>query len=235
MLSEMQEFGKTIFISILSKLVQNRKTLIIDFDFINNNLHSVFGIKELPSEIKEKIKEEEFLKEFKLNEKNIKKLVVKIDRRSYLVSKTKIIFDENYKYNEETIRKVLEDLKKQYDFILIDTSSDTKYKEVTKILVKTCDKVICLVEGNLMIIRKAMKLLKENFEDKDKIKIIYNKKNPYTLPMEVLKIIFIKFKIIGKLNYDNNYNRIINKNVSKLYISQKIKNEFKQIIKKLLI
>lgn len=229
----MQEFGKTIFISILSKLIQGRKILIIDFDFVNNNLHSVFGGKEVPKDLKEKLRDEEFLSEFRLKEKNIKKLAVRIDRRSYLVSKTNIIFDENYKYREETIRKMLEELKKYYDLILIDTSSDTKYKEVTNTFINACDKVICLIEGNLMVMKKTIRLLNEYSKNRNKIKIVYNKKNKYTLHTKILKVILLKFKIIGTLTYDNKYNRIINKNVKLLHISKKIKDEFKQIINKL--
>lgn len=229
----MLEFGKTIFISILSKLIQSRKVLIIDFDFINNNLHSVFGVNEIPKDLKEKIRDEEFLSEFRLKEKNIRKLAIKIDRQRYLVSKTNIIFYENYKYKEEAIIKMLDELKNYYDLILIDTSSDTKYKDITNILVNASDKVICLIEGNLMVIKKTIRMLKDNFENKNKIKLVYNKKSKYTLPTKILKVIFLKFKIIGALSYDNRYNRIINKNVKLLHISKKIKDEFKQIINKL--
>ena len=203
---EAQAFGKTTFISILSKLIPKKKILIIDFDLINNNLHSVFGVKQISKEMKEKIKDHEFLNEFRLKESNIKKLKVRIDRNIELISKTKIIFDKKYIVKEERIRIMLEELTKNYDLILIDTSSDTKYRELVKILTALSNKVICLIEGNIISIRKTMNLLKEFEEQRSKIKLVYNKKSKYTLSTSILKIIFLKFKLIGTLEYEIEYN-----------------------------
>ena len=169
---EAQAFGKTTFISILSKLIPKNKILIIDFDLINNNIHSVFGVKQISKEMKEKIKDHEFLNEFRLKESNIKKLKVRIDRNIDLISKTKIIFDKKYIVKEERIRIMLEELTKNYDLILIDTSSDTKYRELVKILTALSNKVICLIEGNIISIRKTMNLLKEFEEQRSKIKLL---------------------------------------------------------------
>ena len=227
------EFGKTTFISTLSKLIKNKKILIIDFDLINNNLHSVFGVKKYPKEIKEQLKDKEFLSEFKLEEKNLQKLVVKIDKNIELISSTNLIFDEKYILNKEKIEEVLEILKNKYDIILIDTSQDTKYKELNEILINLSDKIICLVLGNLIYLKKSLNLLKEIKDEKKKIKIVYNQKNKYTINRKILEIIFYKYKIIGELNYNIKYNKIINKNVNKLYIDKKIKKEFKEIIKNL--
>lgn len=224
-------FGKTTFISILSKLIPKKKILIIDFDLINNNLHSVFGVKQISKEMKEKIKDHEFLNEFRLKESNIKKLKVRIDRNIDLISKTKIIFDKKYIVKEERIRIMLEELTKNYDLILIDTSSDTKYRELVKILTALSNKVICLIEGNIISIRKTMNLLKEVEEQRSKIKLVYNKKSKYTLSTSILKIIFLKFKLIGTLEYEIEYNKIINKSVKILYINKNIRNEFKEIIR----
>lgn len=228
---EVQESGKTTFISILSKLIPKKKILIIDFDLINNNLHAVFGVKQIPREMKEKTKDREFLNEFKLKESNILKLKTRVDRKIDLISKTKVIFDGTYIAKEERIRNMLEELRRNYDFVLIDTSSDTKYKELTKILARLSHKVICLIEGNIVSIRKTINLLKEYEEVRNKIKLVYNKKSKYTLSTNILKIIFLKFKLIGSLEYEREYNKIINKSVKKLYISKKIREEFTKIIK----
>lgn len=230
---EILEYGKTTVISILSKLIKNKKVLIIDFDLINNNMHSVFGVHKLPKEIKEKLKDQDFISEFKLKEENIRKLIVKIDRKSYLISSTNIIFDERYICNKERVKEMLENLKKTYDLILIDSNSDTKYKDITKTLINLSDRVICLIEGNLIYIRKTMQLLNDNIQNKEKIKLIYNKKSKYTISTKILKIIFLKFKMIGILKYNIKYNQILNKNVNKLYISKNIRKEFEKIIKRL--
>lgn len=228
---ETQEFGKTTFISVLSKLSSKKKILIIDFDLIAGNIHSVFGVKEIQRDIKEKLKNEEFLEEFKLKESNIKNLKIKVDRNIDLISKTSIIFDQNYNLKEERIQNMLESVIENYDVILIDTSSDTKYRELTKVLAKLSDKVICLIEGNIVNIRRTANLLKEYDSINKKIRLVYNKKSEYTLSMKILKIIFLKFKMIGKLRYDNSYNKIINKSVKRLYISKKIREEFAKLKK----
>ncbi len=228
-----QESGKTIFISILSKLIKNKKILIIDFDFINNNLYSLFGVKKYPKEIKEKIKDKEFLSEFKLEEKNLQKLIIKVEKNIDIISNANLIFDEKYILNKEKIEELFKILKNKYDIILIDTSQDTKYKEFNKVLINLSDKIICLILGNLIYLKKSLNLLKEFNNEKKKIEIIYNQKNKYTINRKILEIIFYKYKIIGELNYNIKYNQIINKNVNKLYIDKKIKKEFKEIIKKI--
>ena len=46
-----------------------------------------------------------------------------------------------------------------------------------------------------------------------------------------MKVIFLKFKIIGTLSYDNIYNQLINKNLKSFWINKNIKMEFKKIIR----
>ncbi|MDE5831167.1 MAG: hypothetical protein K2H53_06140, partial [Clostridia bacterium] len=196
-------------------------------------LHSIFGVEQIPKEMKEKIKDEEFLSEFRLKEKNLERLKVKVDRKIDLISKTNAIFDEKYVIKAPRIQDMLEEMQRHYDLILIDTSSDTQYKELTKTLISLSSKVICLIEGNIIHIRKTGRILKENMEQRHKIKLIYNKKNQYTLSSKIMKVLFLRFKIIGTLEYNNKYNKIINKSVKRLYIGKSIRKEFKKIIEKL--
>ena len=200
---------------------------------INNNLHSIFGVNRAPKGIREKVKEEEFLNEFRLKEKNIKRLIVKVEKGIDIVSNANLIFDTNYILSKTGIQEMLLELKRQYDIILIDTIMDSRYKILVDVISELSTKVICLVGGNLIEIKKTINTLKEN--QKDKIYIVYNKKSKYTMNMKILEILFFKFKIIGVLHYDCRYDLIINKNVNKLYISKKIKKEYLKIIEKLQI
>lgn len=209
--------------------------MIIDFDLINNNLHSVFGSIKIPKEMKDEVKEESFLKEFRLKEENIKKLIVRVNRNIDLISSTNLIFDKNYIVNKEKIKEMLEKLKKNYDYIFIDTTNDSKYFELMQVLNLLSSKVICLIEGNLISIKKSMNLIKEVKEQNKKIEIIYNKNSKYTMNEKIVKMVFFKYKVIGSLSYNNRYDHIINKNVNKLYISTKIKKEFEEIKQKLQI
>ena len=144
--------------------------------------------------MREQMKDEDYLSEFKLKEKNIIKLAVKIERCIDLIASPNIIFDEKYIYELERIRRMIEELKKEYDLILIDTSNDLKYVELTNMLVSLSDKVICLTQGNLIHIKKTMSLLNEHIDNKEKISIIDNKKNQYTMGKRMLELIFFKYE-----------------------------------------
>jgi len=207
--------------------------LIIDFDLINNNLHSIFGVNKIPKDMKEKVKEEEFLSEFRLKEKNIQRLIVKVEKGIDIVSNANLIFDEEYILSKDGMQEMILELKRQYDIILIDTTQDTKYKGIVNAISELSTKIICLVGGNLIEIKKTITELKNN--QKDKIYIIYNKKSKYTMNTKVLEMLFFKFEFLGVLQYDCKYDQIINKNINKLYISKKIRKEYFRIMEKLQI
>jgi len=225
--------GKTIFISILSRIIKAKKILVIDFDLVNNNLYTMYGVNSIPRSIKDKLKDDEYLSEFRLNERNIEKLLVKVSHKIDLISSVKYVFDENYILKHEKIEEMIEKLKEKYDLILIDTTSDIRYQKLMKELINISSKTICLVEGNLVCMKKTKELLETNRQNTKKINIIYNKKNKYTIEENVLKMIFFKYKFIGTLSYDCKYDKIINKNLNALYITSNIEKEFTKIANKL--
>lgn len=225
--------GKTIFISILSRIIKAKKILVIDFDLVNNNLYTMYGVNSIPRSMKDKLKDDEYLSEFRLNERNIEKLLVKVSHKIDLISSVKYVFDENYILKHEKIEEMIEKLKEKYDLILIDTTSDIRYQKLMKELINISSKTICLVEGNLVCMKKTKELLETNRQNTKKINIIYNKKNKYTIEENVLKMIFFKYKFIGTLSYDCKYDKIINKNLNALYITSNIEKEFTKIANKL--
>ncbi|MCI9274596.1 MAG: AAA family ATPase [Clostridia bacterium] len=225
--------GKTIFISILSRIVKAKKILVIDFDLVNNNLYTMYGVNSMPRSMKDKLKDDEYLSEFRLNERNIEKLLVKVSHKIDLISSVKYVFDENYILKHEKIEEMIEKLKEKYDLILIDTTSDMRYQKLMEELINISSKTICLVEGNLVCMKKTKELLETNRENTKKINIIYNKKNKYTIEENVLKMVFFKYKFIGMLSYDCKYDKIINKNLNALYITSNIEKEFTKIANKL--
>lgn len=223
--------GKTTLISIIAKMIKKKKVLIIDFDLINNNLYLLFGVLKYPKEMQKKLKDNEYISEFVLNEKNLIKLRVKINNKIDLIASPNVIFDEEYKYENEKLQKIIAELKNKYDVILIDTSSDTKYNQLRKILINISDKVICITEGNILQIGKSVRILKE-IQEKKKVKIIYNKKNKYTISKKMLEIVLLKYKVIGSVEYNDKFNKIINKNIRN--IDYKIKKDVEKIIKKIM-
>ena len=236
-----QGIGKTIFSGILTKIYSenNYKVLLIDFDFEFKNLHILFNVKNHPKNIYKKLNNEEFLNEFKLKENNLNKLKVKINKNIKLISSADLIFDENYKINEENIEKIFNNLKQEFDVIIIDTNSEIinqSKSDIMNSVIKNSDKVIYLIENNLLQLKKSKKYLFEKIKqydiEKNKINIICNKKDCMQKNLDILKIIFKKIKIIGCINYNKEFNILINNNL-KIEIPKKIKKEFQNIINKI--
>ncbi len=188
----------------------------------------MFGSNIIPKEIKKKINDKDFLYEFKLKESNIKNLIIKIDKNIDLISETNIIFNENYIANEEKIKEMFNVLKKDYDLILIDTNEDSKYIELIKILSNLSYKTICIMQANLIYVKKTINLINDVTTKEDEISIICNKQNKYSMNKKMLEFMFYKHKIIGTLSYSEEYDKIINKNVNTTSINKKIKEEFRK-------
>lgn len=65
----------------------------------------------------------------------------------------------------------------------------------------------------------------------NKINILFNKYNKNSIDINILKNIFSEFNILGKLNFDEKYNLIINKNG--ITCDNKIMKEYININKKI--
>ena len=72
--------SKSIFTIKLANLLNNNKILIIDFDILNNSLHTLLGIKKYSQKIRNKIKNNNLLKEIKIPE-----LIIKINSKIDLI------------------------------------------------------------------------------------------------------------------------------------------------------
>ena len=132
---------------------------------------------------------------------------------------------------ESLIRKDLQKELKKYNYIFIDTSNLEK-NNLEKIINIT-DEYILILEPNLIGINNSKKIIEEIFnkkiKNKNKIKIIINKNNCFSIDEKIIKYIFNKFKLIGTINQNNKYNFLINKNFKILDL--KIKKEYLKIIK----
>jgi len=123
--------------------------------------------------------------------------------------------------------------------MLIDTSSECIF-DYTQCLVQNSDKSIFLIEANLLEVKKAKRLLEIYLENwnikKEKINIVFNKYNFNSINLNILKNIFNEIKIIGKINFNKNYNLIINKNnkIKNKLINLKIRKEYLKIINKII-
>lgn len=230
--------GKSIFTANLAKAYSRgkNKILIIDFDILNNCIHTLFGVNKYPKNIKENLKKEEYVKELGNNKLNIKKLIIKINDEIDLISGIDIIL-KNEKIEINELYNLLNELKKEYNIILIDTSTECFF-EYTRLIMKCSDEILFLLEGNLLQIKKSINLLNiytDNWNiDSKKIKIVINKKTNESIDEKILKNIFANFNIIGNINFSKVYNTLINKNMNKIYINNKIKKEYKIISQRIL-
>ena len=111
-------------------------------------------------------------------------------------------------------------IKKNYDYILIeDNFLNYNFWKNTKI--------ISIINSNLLDIKKT-----KNIMEKNKIKNIYiliNKYNKYSIYEEIVQNI-LKNKIIGKINYNEQYENLINSNFK---ISKKEKNNILKNLEKI--
>lgn len=226
--------GKSIFTVNLAKslIYSKKKILIIDFDILNNSLHTILGVKKYSEKISKKKKENNLIKD----KICLKELKIKINKRIDLISGINLLFDSKYKIDNIQFNNLFNDVKKFYDVIIIDTSSECFFN-YTKDIIKKSNINIFIVEPNLLEIQKSkniLKIYKEEWNiDNNKINILFNKFNKNSIDINILKIIFSEYNIIGKIDINNKYNLIINKNANK--IDKNIKKEYLKIIEKYLI
>lgn len=128
-----------------------------------------------------------------------------------------------FKTKKINILEYLNKIKKEFDYIIIDSDPSFEKTENKEII----NKIIFLLEPNLLEIKKA-----KNKINKKDIKIILNKINMNSIDDEIMKNI-ISQKIIGKINYTKNINLFINHQFNLNYLNKKEKNNFLKIIKKI--
>ena len=86
-----------------------------------------------------------------------------------------------------------------------------------------------------MEISKSKKILERYINryliEKEKINILFNKYNKYSIDENLLKKIFFEFNFIGKIKFNNKYNLLLNGQA--FFNLKKIKKEYFKIYKKL--
>lgn len=227
--------GKSIITLNLSNILKekNQKILILDFDILNNSLHTILGVNKYSQKIKNKLQKNDLIK----NKIDIKELIIKINKKVDLISGINLLFDSKYKISSEKIEFILNELKQYYDVIIIDTSSECFF-DYTKNILNNSDNILFLLESNLLEIKKANNLLriyKEEWNlEKEKINIIINKYNENSVDDKIIKNIFSGYKILGKIKFNKKYNILINKNFEEDIFTKNIKKEYEKISDKII-
>lgn len=193
--------GKSIISIIMAKyLSKYKKVLLVDSDIFNNSINTILGITKT---------------KYEKNQSEIINNVSKYKENFYILNLYRNNLENvNYTY----IVDFFENLREEFDFIIIDTSADLDSNQ-NNIIFSLSDKVIVLIEPNLSEVKKSNLYLEKVIKDfeiqKTKINIIFNKINKYKISNRVLKEIYSEISIIGEINYSEKYNLIINKNIFK--------------------
>lgn len=230
--------GKSVFTVNLSKALEKQKkdVLIIDFDFINNSIQTLFGIK---NKVKKK---NNFNKEYNIEnvttenynyEINIENLIFKVSSKIKLISNIDLLFNEN-EFEDLQFLKIIEELKLKFNFIIIDINNNSQY---LKSCMQEGDKIVFLTEPNILQIKKSKVLLEKYINEykieNEKIYILFNKVKNDCIGFNILKDVFKNYNIIGKINFIKNCNILINQNMKSVYLEKKIKNQYKKISKRI--
>ena len=183
--------GKSIFSCVFSKLLEykEQKILLIDFDEYKS-CYTIFGVKN--------------------NKNNI--LENKIQR----ISKNIYCLDGNT-FNIIEMNDLLDKVRKDFDFIIIDIHTIIKKEFLLTILNKS-NYIFFLIIPNLLEIKKSKTILEVYDWDininKNKIKILFNKCCNNNISRDILNEIFYKYEILNYLEYDEKYMLYINKNLN---------------------
>lgn len=224
--------GKSIFsVNLAKAFMENKnKVLIIDFDVLNNSLHTILGIKQYPEKVANKIKNNNLLESLQIEE-----LIMKINGKMDLIAGISLLFDGQYQISKVKIKTILSKLKERYHAIIIDTSSEC-FLDYTKEIMKNSNINIFMVEPNLLEIKKAKRLLNIYINQwgipQSNFHILFNKYNENSVDSSVLKNIFSGFSILGKLSSSSQYNLLINKNDTR-HLKKELQKEYLNIFQKL--
>lgn len=211
-----RQVGKSIIILGITKSIEknNKKILLIELNKKESDLLLILSKNKNNKKNliikKQKIKKYKKTHKKYLNKNKIKiiqNLIVKINKNIDIISYKK-------KINFNIIKK----LEKKYEYIFIEINSEKNSKKI----INNIDKKILIIRPNILGIKNAKKIIEKN--KINKYKIIINNYNKYSINTEIIEKIF-KEKIIGKIKYNQEYDKIINNNfkISKENVKNLIK------------
>ena len=209
--------GKTVFTTFFSKINKD-KILIIDLDKERNSLHIFYNVNK------------KYVKTNKINNYIKQNTIIRINKN------TDLLINVNLKNNKETINNILNKYKKKYNYIVIDVGTYIKHYLLRNILNKS-NTIIFLTEGNLLQIKKSKSLLDlylNNWKiQKENFRIILNKKNKNTIHNQIIKNSLYNISILGEIQYNVNFDNLINNRFKNLMLYPKIIKKYKKIIDKI--
>ena len=216
--------GKTTFAVTLANYIKNKyKVLLVDLDLINSNINNIYQTKALKESTKDI-----YITDYIKNLNNNINIITGLNLLYY-----------SEKLDIEKIRYELNKIKEDYDYIIIDTYSESTFKENNTVF-EMCDKILFLTGINNLEIQKSKKLLNllcKNWGiNYEKIYMVIYKYKIIDLIYfnEInLKNIFKNIKIIDKIKYCHISNIHINRGFKNVLLSITAKAKYLSLINKI--
>lgn len=226
--------GKSIFSILLANGLKkySKKILIIDFDILNNSLHTILGVKKCSPQNKNIIKN---------NINNIMEIadiIVNINNKIDLISGANLIFNSGKKIDKNELGYIIKKISSKYDAVIIDTSSECFY-DYTKEILNLSDKAIFMTEGNLLDLAKSKRLLEIYRNDwkieNSKINIIFNKFNNRCIDIKILNSLYSDYVILGCIKLKIDIIEMINCNFKKIMYKNNYLKKYEEIANKMIV
>lgn len=164
--------GKSILTCVICKEFSKikKKTLVIDFDTYNKSIPVLYNT---------------FQKS--IDYEDIQKNIIVFSEYEHL-----LYIDESF-LNKEELFRIINNMRLEYDQILIDTSGNLSSKCYGRIL-EICDDIVFVVVPTICDIKKALnfyEILKMDFNvPENKIKLVINKENNYSVDSLIIQKMF---------------------------------------------
>ena len=230
-----RQVGKSLTIFNISSFLShnNYKILIIELNSQNSSFKEIFKFKIKKQKAKNITKNIIKNKYKKINKKyKLKYLDKKIfDKLKIKINRNIDIFFYNKLINFDLLNKI----KKQYNFVFIENYL-TKSNSLKKKIIKNSEENILIIKPNLLEIKNGKNIIEKNELNKNNnLKILINNYNRNSIDKKIIKNIFKDNKIIGKINYEIEYEKIINTNFKNInFLSKKYIKNLKKIINKII-
>lgn len=237
-----RKIGKSVTIInfldyIIKEIDKTVKILIIELNEDSPSFYTLFGCEKFNkininedkrhkklSNIKKYGNEQKYKQKY-LSNRIIENLIIKINKNIDLISYNKLI---NFNF--------IKNIEKKYNYLLIEIYSK-KNKIIDKKILNNSNKNILLIRPNLLEIKNAKKIIEKNKLNKNNnLKILINNYNKNSIDENIIKNIFKENKIIGKINYEIEYEKMTNTNFKNInFLSKEYRNNLKRIINNLII
>ena len=138
-------------------------------------------------------------------------------------------------YNKIINFNLIKKLEKNYNYILLENYFN-KNNLLNKKIINNSEKNILIINPNLLGIKNGKKIIEKNKLNKNNnLKILINNYNKNSIDEEIIKNIFKENKIIGKINYEIEYEKIINTNFKNInFLLKKYNENLKTIMDKII-